>query len=255
MHTSGSGPGVQSKDSFESVGSAGTPDADVIHQSDLSNVKLKGVDAESNKRAHRKGSSVSSGSSAAGGRHRSSDRQHHYQNADQQNRNVHKGSPAAAATPKGAHSKRKGAPHALPSSKKTDAEEEEEEDVLMSPEHEYEDIPDQSDDETKEDRWNEDRRQMTQDKDELDDDHQKMVRTRTADNDGDDEDEEEDESLNVGTTNSNDTRTLTQQCSLVAPNEVHITESPSLIAEPVLSESGKDEVKGGQLIPIAHCLF
>lgn len=245
MHTtSGSGPGVQSKDSFESVGSAGTPDADVILHSDLSNVKLKGVDAESSKRANRKGSSVSSGSSAVGGRHRSSDRQNHYQNADQQSRNVHKGSPAAAAaTPKGAHSKRKGAPHALPSSKVTDEEgEEEEEDVVMSPEHEYEDIPDQSDDETKEDRWNENsRRTTTEDKDELDEDQKRSRRRRTADNDGDDEGEEDDDedgSLNVGTTNSNDTRTLTQQCSLVAPNEVHITESPSLIAQPVLSESG-----------------
>lgn len=39
--------------------------------------------------------------------------------------------------------------------------------------------------------------------------------------------------------NSNNTRTLTQQSSLVAPSEVHISISPALTAEPVLTLNGK----------------
>lgn len=39
--------------------------------------------------------------------------------------------------------------------------------------------------------------------------------------------------------NSNNTRTLTQQSSLVAPTEVHISVSPALTAEPVLTPNGK----------------
>lgn len=38
--------------------------------------------------------------------------------------------------------------------------------------------------------------------------------------------------------NSNNTRTLTQQCSLVAPSEVQVSVSPALTAEPVLTPSG-----------------
>lgn len=38
--------------------------------------------------------------------------------------------------------------------------------------------------------------------------------------------------------NSNNTRTLTQQSSLVAPSEVHISVSPALTAEPVLTPNG-----------------
>lgn len=38
--------------------------------------------------------------------------------------------------------------------------------------------------------------------------------------------------------NSNNTRTLTQQSSLVAPSEVHISISPALTAEPVLTPNG-----------------
>lgn len=111
----------------------------------------------------------------------------------------------------------------------------------MGPEHEYEDIPGQSDDEddeendTKEDRWNDtgdEESSSRQDKDELD--VEDTRRRRHAD-----EGEDEEGSFVTGATNnSNDTRTLTQQCSLVAPNEVQVTESPSLIAEPVLSQSG-----------------
>lgn len=40
-------------------------------------------------------------------------------------------------------------------------------------------------------------------------------------------------------TNSNITRTLTQQSSLVAPSEISISISPSLTAEPVVTPSGK----------------
>lgn len=39
--------------------------------------------------------------------------------------------------------------------------------------------------------------------------------------------------------NSNNTRTLTQQSSLVAPSEVHISISPALTAEPVLTPNGE----------------
>lgn len=39
--------------------------------------------------------------------------------------------------------------------------------------------------------------------------------------------------------NSNNTRTLTQQSSLVAPTEVHISVSPALTAEPVLTPNGE----------------
>lgn len=39
--------------------------------------------------------------------------------------------------------------------------------------------------------------------------------------------------------NSNNTRTLTQQSSLVAPSEVHVSISPALTAEPVLTPNGK----------------
>lgn len=39
--------------------------------------------------------------------------------------------------------------------------------------------------------------------------------------------------------NSNNTRTLTQQSSLVAPSEVHISISPALIAQPVLTPNGR----------------
>lgn len=38
--------------------------------------------------------------------------------------------------------------------------------------------------------------------------------------------------------NSNNTRTLTQLSSLVAPSEVHISISPALIAQPVLTPNG-----------------
>lgn len=38
--------------------------------------------------------------------------------------------------------------------------------------------------------------------------------------------------------NSNNTRTLTQQSSLVAPSEVHVSISPALTAEPVLTPNG-----------------
>lgn len=200
---------MQSKDSFESVGSAGTPDADMMHHSDLTNIKLK-TDAESAKRMHKKNSSASS------------PQQHHYQNASdkQKHQSAPKGSPVTTRTAQPTH-KRKGAPHALPTPQDED---------IMGPEHEYEDIPGQSDDEegTKEDRWND--TGDAEDKDELDVD---MDQRR----EGELEDEE---SSRGATNNSNDTRTLTQQCSLVAPNEVQITESPALIAEPVLSESGKE---------------
>lgn len=38
--------------------------------------------------------------------------------------------------------------------------------------------------------------------------------------------------------NSNNTRTLTQQSSLVAPSEVHVSISPALTAKPVLTPNG-----------------
>lgn len=43
----------------------------------------------------------------------------------------------------------------------------------------------------------------------------------------------------VYSNNSNNTRTLTQQSSLVAPSEVHVSISPALTAEPVLTPNGK----------------
>lgn len=43
----------------------------------------------------------------------------------------------------------------------------------------------------------------------------------------------------VYSNNSNSTRTLTQQSSLVAPSEVHVSISPALTAEPVLTPNGK----------------
>lgn len=226
MHSSGHG--VQSKDSFESVGSAGTPDADV---SDLSKPKGAASDSESKRRtsSQRKGSSASA----------QSGRNNHYHNVDHHRHGAkHKGgTPATIAAGPGAqkphHPKWKGAPHALPGSRSAEEQDGEEGDVLR-PEHEYEDIPDQSDDESKEDRWAPEEKEAEEGR----------RRRRTGSSLGaelDEQDEEErerEESLLAGTTNSNDTRTLTQQCSLVAPNEVHITESPALIAEPVLSESG-----------------
>lgn len=42
----------------------------------------------------------------------------------------------------------------------------------------------------------------------------------------------------VYSNNSNNTRTLTQQSSLVAPSEVHVSISPALTAEPVLTPNG-----------------
>lgn len=39
-------------------------------------------------------------------------------------------------------------------------------------------------------------------------------------------------------TNSNNTRTLTQQSSLVAPSEVHVSINPALTAKPVLTPNG-----------------
>lgn len=224
---------MQSKDSFESVGSsAGTPDADVMHHSDLSNIKLK-TDAEG-KRSQRKGNSAGA-SPAARNNH------HHYQNAEQQMRHdggaagelKHKGSTVGVSPAK--QHKRKGPSQALPPTPQSGGRNKGDEEDIMGPEHEYEDIPGQSDDEeedaVKEDRWND---TGVEDKDELDEDErlQRRLRRRTQD------DEEEDSFGGTATTNSNDTRTLTQQCSLVAPNEVHITESPALVAEPVLSESG-----------------
>lgn len=41
--------------------------------------------------------------------------------------------------------------------------------------------------------------------------------------------------------NSNNTRTLTQLSSLVAPSEVHVSISPALTAEPVLTPNGNLE--------------
>lgn len=43
----------------------------------------------------------------------------------------------------------------------------------------------------------------------------------------------------VYSNNSNNTRTLTQQSSLVAPSEVHVSINPALTAEPVLTPNGK----------------
>lgn len=40
--------------------------------------------------------------------------------------------------------------------------------------------------------------------------------------------------------NWNNTRTLTQQSSLVAPSEVHVSMSPALTAEPVLTPNGNE---------------
>lgn len=42
--------------------------------------------------------------------------------------------------------------------------------------------------------------------------------------------------------NSNNTRTLTQQSSLVAPSEVHVSISPALTAKPVLTPKGKSKL-------------
>ena len=71
--------------------------------------------------------------------------------------------------------------------------------------------------------------------------------------DGDDDDDDEDDNEHDDdddeskatkhrkreySNNSNNTRTLTQQSSLVAPSEVHISCSPSLTAEPVLTPNG-----------------
>lgn len=43
----------------------------------------------------------------------------------------------------------------------------------------------------------------------------------------------------VYSNNSNNTRILTQQSSLIAPNEVLVSVSPALTAEPVLTPNGK----------------
>lgn len=43
--------------------------------------------------------------------------------------------------------------------------------------------------------------------------------------------------------NSNNTRTLTQQSSLVAPSEVHVSISPALTAEPVLTPNGTNSFR------------
>lgn len=237
--------GVQSKDSFESACSAGTPDIDVMHHSDLSNIKLKAVDVDGGKRVKSPRKNSSGRNESPAGRHHSSDRKNNasYQNANEQHHRHpdhkhNRGSPVVS--PSGKQFKRKGGP--LPPTPLDNAETLNDsagghrEDVLLGPEHEYEDIPDQSDEdedeESKDDRWNDTGDENTtgnvEDRDELDVDMRRRLMGR-----GSRRTPEED-----ATNNSNETRTLTQQCSLVAPNEVHITESPSLIAEPVLSESG-----------------
>lgn len=59
-------------------------------------------------------------------------------------------------------------------------------------------------------------------------------------------------------TNSNVTRTLTQQSSLVAPSEISISISPSLTAEPVVTPSGKLSIRSRfcvWLLIILYCCF
>lgn len=46
--------------------------------------------------------------------------------------------------------------------------------------------------------------------------------------------------------NSNNTRTLTQQSSLVAPSEVHVSISPALTAKPVLTPNGMCAIKNSK---------
>ncbi|XP_055694238.1 rho guanine nucleotide exchange factor 11 isoform X5 [Lutzomyia longipalpis] len=91
--------------------------------------------------------------------------------------------------------------------------------------------------------------------------------SRESGNEDDDGDEEEDDGGEEkriedadegkkdkfnGYSNSCSTRTLTQQCSLVAPSEVQITVSPSLTAEPVLTPAERlrrlDESIKGMLV-------
>uniref|UniRef100_A0A1B0CLQ4 Guanine nucleotide exchange factor n=1 Tax=Lutzomyia longipalpis TaxID=7200 RepID=A0A1B0CLQ4_LUTLO len=83
--------------------------------------------------------------------------------------------------------------------------------------------------------------------------------SRESGNEDDDGDEEEDDDADEGKkekfngySNSCSTRTLTQQCSLVAPSEVQITVSPSLTAEPVLTPAERlrrlDESIKGMLV-------
>lgn len=197
-----------------------------MHHSDLSDIKLK-TDAKT-KRSQRTGSSASA---SPAGRRSSSERSHHYQNAEQQQQQQQQRGSSVGASP--ARSKphmRKGP---LPPTPTSSSEMMMREDI-MDKEHDYEDVPDQSDDEdsrelpSKQDHWNDEGGDENSSRtvDELDDDD---PRKRFSGTGG---------VSSVATNNSNDTRTLTQQCSLVAPNEVHVTESPALIAEPVLSESG-----------------
>lgn len=63
-----------------------------------------------------------------------------------------------------------------------------------------------------------------------------------SDDDRPDKDEDDDQQQRVGGGRGgavNNTRTLTQQCSLVAPGEIHVSVSSALTAEPVLTPSGK----------------
>lgn len=218
------GATVQSKDSFES---AGTPQGDIVHHSDLSDIKLK-ADAKT-KRSQRTGSSASA---SPAGRRSSSERSHHYQNAEQQQQQQQqqRGSSVGASPARSKPHMRKGP---LPPTPTSSSEMMMREDI-MDKEHDYEDVPDQSDDEEsrelpKQDHWNDDAGDENSSRtvDELDDDDPRKSFSGAGGG-----------PASVATNNSNDTRTLTQQCSLVAPNEVHVTESPALIAEPVLSESG-----------------
>lgn len=57
-------------------------------------------------------------------------------------------------------------------------------------------------------------------------------------NDENDKDKQSEHLDNVSN-NKNNTRTLTQQSSLVAPTEVQINVNAALTAEPVLTQAGK----------------
>lgn len=208
LHHVGSAAGMQSKESFESVNSGGgTPersDLPTIHQSDLTNIKLKNNSKHLDKKNHH---------------HHHHDKKHHHVTHPHYS-NAHHGKHV------GHKAKSGGRRH---SGHKADSMDVCDNDENNNDSNSNADAPETSD--------NVEMGSEDSEEEDEDDEHE--------DQDSDESENEDDEETAAeklkanGYSNSNDTRTLTQQCSLVAPSEVQITLNPALVAEPVLTESGE----------------
>lgn len=79
------------------------------------------------------------------------------------------------------------------------------------------------------------KKESSEDPETSDDDEKK----ENDDDENDNEEEEEDQTETRGRANTNETIVLTQQCSLVEPDQVQVNLSPALImAEPIVTLSG-----------------